>query len=196
MVPVARKVQQPESAARDLFDPKPQWEMPKEFSDYLDERRKAKTATLEVVPTPVPPAWAVEAAVGVAAPPPRDFAVEEERVRCDAGLVVRWRTPDGAHLYRAYERTDVFFHAVHLAGDVAWGRIDTRRPATTLGPEELRAHQRACEDRAVAAILAACIETESIGEPPSCGVFLSPGYVLVLVDPEPRYRAAREKGKR
>jgi len=194
-VSVARRVR-PEPA-RDLFDPPITWTPPKEFADLLAERAKVKTAPLEVVPPPVVPAWAAEAATPQPPPArPRDFAADEEHVRCAAGLVVRLRTSAG-HLYRAYERADVFSYGVHLAGDVAWGRIDTRRPVVTPGPEDMRDYQRACEAEAVAAILAACIETVSLGEPPSCGVFPSPGgYVLVIVDPEPRYRAARERGKR
>lgn len=177
--------------ARDLFEPPVRWVPPKEFTDYLAERERPKK--IELAPAPVAPAWAVEAAAGIVSPPPRDFNVEEERVPCKAGIVVRSRTSSGNHIYWAFERTDVFFHDVHLAGDIAWGRIDTRRPATTLSPEASLAHQRECESEAVAAILAACIETVSVGEPPSCGVFLSPGYVLVVVDPELRYLAARAR---
>lgn len=172
---------------RDLFAPPVKWTPPKDFTDFLAERKRP---TLAMAPTSVQPARAVEAVADVAQRR-RDFAVEQERVTCKAGIVVRSRTPSGNHIYWAFERTDVFFHAVHLAGDIAWGRIDTRRPATTLSPEDSLAHQRACEAEAVAAILSACIETASVGEPPSCGVFLSPGYVLVIVDPELRYRAAR-----
>lgn len=174
---------------RDLFAPPATWTPPKEFTDFLAERKRP---TLAAAPTLVQPARAVEAAADVA-PPRRDFAAQEERVTCTAGIAVRSRTTSGNHIYWAFERTDVFFHAVHLAGDIAWGRIDTRRPAMTLSPEDERTHQRVCEAEAVAAIVSACIETASVGEPPSCGVFLSPGYVLVIVDPEIRYQAARAR---
>lgn len=148
---------------------------------------------------PAAPAWAAEAAVEPATPrpsAPRNFAAVEERVACGAGLVVRRRTGERTSYY-AYERADALFYGAYLAGDVGWGRVDTRQPARTLSPEDVLAFQREAEADAVAAIRAACPETrQPPGEPPSSGVYMSPGYVLMLVDPEPRYHAELAGGSR
>ena len=125
--------------------------------------------------------------------PARDLAVALERIRNADGrqLVTRTRDANG-HLYRAWERTDVFSYGVDLK--LTWGRIDTRRPFG-VQTDDLRAaidYQMACEAEARALINLLCPETAlAKGETAvSCGIYDGPGYVLVTSDPATRLRIA------
>lgn len=183
---------------RYLFEPPITWVPPKEFTDYLDQRAQAlASAPVELPPTP---AWAIEAAT---APPTvlerrRDFAAPVERILRGEHLVIRERGADGHHTYRAFERATAFLYGITL-DELTWGRIDTRRPIRSLDPYtnyvEAVAWQMTCSAEAQEVIRELCPEARrAAGEtPPQGGVYDGPGYVLVTVDPEFRYRAARAR---
>ena len=194
---------------RDLFDPAITWSPPKEFTDYLDERRAASTvrAVPPVLATPqeLDPETApevddlrAELPVPATTPPPsesapttRNFAAASERVQSGGLLVIRERVEHGHHRYRAFERATAFFHHVTI-DELTWGRIDTRRLGH-LDPYGSEVFEKSLEYslEAQTAIRQLCPETRrTVGD---FGIYEGPGYVLLTVDPEPRYRAARAR---
>lgn len=194
-----RAVARPEPV-RGLFDPPTVWTPPPEFSNYMAEREQEKKAPLELVPAP---AWAVEAAAPtdpLTPPPRRNFLESHERVWDGDLVVIRQRGEDGHHTYRAFECGSDFRHqTAFVLGELTYGRIDTRRHDQPLDPYtdyvELIAWGLLCSAAAQAVIRKLCPETRlAAGESaPTAGVYEGPGYVLVTVDPEFRYRAARAR---
>lgn len=175
--------------ARDLFEAPTTWTLPSEFTDYLKER--ANPAPPAPTPTLVP-----EPEVSVApAGPGRKFAAAIERVQDGDHLVIRERGELGHHTYRAFERGDTFFHEVTI-DELTWGRIDTRR-LRHLDPFSYEIVRLTLEysAEAQAVIRQLCPETRRIaGESVlQSGIYDGPGYVLLTVDPEPRYQAARSR---
>ena len=159
-----------------------------------------------VEPTPVPPAWAVEAA---AAPPTvrvqvRDFEALRELVwhRDGQRFVCRDRQDPrdgGAHIYHAYELADVGSFGVVVEGLTPaalrpYGRIDTRRPPRAFDPiAEYSAgvDWRIAQQRiALELIRELCPETIRLPDGgPGHAVFDGPGCVTMLSRPEPRFMA-------
>lgn len=207
------------AAHRDLFDPPITWTPPKEFADLLVERGLAAALLPTAAPAPAPalepapalapgqpPAALTPAAPAApgAAPAPaapangRNFAADTERVQLGKLMVIRERGADGHHTYCAYERADAFFHRVTL-DELTWGRIDTRRSLRELDPyrdyDAIVSWQMECSALAREAIRQLCPETRLAPNetPPGAGVYDGLGYVLVTVDPEFRYRAARAR---
>lgn len=174
---------------RDLFEAPPSWTPPQEFTDFLKARKNPA-----LVPAPSASAPVAEVRVAPAAPG-RDFAAELERVQAGDLLVIRERGEHGHHTYRAYERCDAFFHHITI-DELTWGRIDTRRLGH-LDPYGAEVYQKSLEHslEAQKVIRQLCPETRrTAGETvPQSGIYDGPGYVLLTVDPEPRYRAARAR---
>ncbi len=171
MTAAARRPRAPRlEPARDLFDP---------------------PTTPAPAAAPPPP----ELELPVPADPGRNFAAMIERVQDGDHLVIRERDEHGHHTYRAFERTDVFFHEVTI-DELTWGRIDTRR-LRDLDPYGYEVVQRTLANSAEAheVIRRLCPEARRpAGESvPQSGIYDGPGYVLVTSDPETRYRAARAK---
>lgn len=189
MTAAARRPRAPRlEPARDLFDPPTTFVPPKEFTDYLAERK----TTPAVAPAPAPPA-APPPEIELPAPtgPGRNFAAAIERVQDGDHLVIRERDARGHHTYRAFERCDAFFHEETL-DELTWGRIDTRR-RRHLDPFGYETVAKALEYSAEAqrVIRQLCPETRrTVGD---FGIYEGPGYVLLTVDPGPRYQAARSR---
>lgn len=189
MTVAARRSRAPRiEPARDLFDPPTTFVPPKEFTDYLKERETPAAPAPAPAAAP-PPELELPAPTG----PGRNFAAMIERVQDGDHLVIRERGEHGHHTYRAFERTDVFFHEVTI-DELAWGRIDTRR-LRDLDPYGHEVVQRTLANSSEAheVIRRLCPEARrTAGESvPQSGIYDGPGYVLVTSDPETRYRAAR-----
>lgn len=156
---------------------------PKEFTDYLSARAN---------PEPPAPAPEPEPEVSVApATPGRNFSAASERVQDGDHLVIRERIEHGHHNYRAYERADAFFHHITI-DELTWGRIDTRRLGhlDPYGGEYFEKLME-CSVEAQRVIRQLCPETRRcVGD---FGIYDGPGYVLLTVDPEHKYQAARSR---
>lgn len=193
MTAAARRTSTPRlEPARDLFDPPTTFVPPKEFTNYLKERKSPPAVAPAPAPAPAavpPPELELSAPTGSG----RNFAAALERVQDGDHLVIRERGEHGHHTYRAFERTDVFFHEVTI-DELTWGRIDTRR-LRDLDPYGYEVVQRTLANSAEAheVIRRLCPEARrTAGENvPQSGIYDGPGYVLVTCDPETRYRAAR-----
>lgn len=207
MVPVARRAR-PEPV-RDLFEAPTTWVPPKEFTDYLAERRAGavrvvptRDAAPELDPEPAPEIedGHESPVLAPAAPPPpepapttRNFTTALERVQSGDLLVIRERVEHGHHRYRAFERSKTYFHEETI-DELTWGRIDTRRLRNLdpYGPERVELLMKYSAE-AHDAIRQLCPETRR--HPSDSGIFMfdGPGYVLLTVDPEARYLAARAR---
>lgn len=212
---VARKMK-PEAAVRDLFDAGPLWEPPKEFSDYLAERKQAKAAAPEVVPA----APSITEPALIAPTPPtalvrrRDFTALVERVVDGRLLVIRTLVTEAGcrarivngetvteevqvpcyHEYRAFELVgDGDSYGELAPGDAAYGRVDTKHPRVRVDDNGAIEHELARQRDAVKIIGQTCPEA-SLARDESCvgaGVYTGPGYVRVTTDPETRRAALR-----